>query len=222
MTEPTSTDAAGNRLASDPCGPAPKRETLAALDHTQLVERFALGVENIDRRVFSLQDAQADMAFLPDAAVGRWSCRILIGHVADAELHFVQRMRHVLAVDKPVFWVWDEDAFVDSGIYGTESDPYSPPLAGGVAAVHTLRRWMLDVLRPLDRAKFNRIGMHPQRGEQTLRTILEYDVWHLEHHAWYLNKKVERMLGKAPEKSAAGCGPGCGCKPAANGVAGGE
>ena len=200
---------------ANPCGPAPKRELLFDLSDSDLVARFARSVEIFDRRVVQtrIDDAFLDMSFLPDAGVGRWSCRVLLGHLADAELLFVQRMRRVLAETNPVFWAWDEDAFVDSGIYGTELSATKLPVAGCIGTIYTLRRWLLDVLRTLPPDSFDRKGLHPERGEQTLRTILQYDVWHLEHHAWFLNRKLERVLGKSPEKLESGCGSGnCGCK----------
>ena len=51
----------------------------------------------------------------------------------------------------------------------------------------------------------------PVRGEQTTRVVLTYDTWHLEHHAWYLNAKVERLLGPAVEPGKRAGGKGCGC-----------
>ncbi len=59
--------------------------------------------------------------------------------------------------------------------------------------------------------------MHPQRGVQTLKEILSYCTWHVEHHARFLKLKVDKLTGNVvpPAKDAAsgGCGPGCGCKP---------
>ncbi len=59
-------------------------------------------------------------------------------------------------------------------------------------------------------------GMHPQRGPQTVRGILAYDTWHLEHHARYLNAKVCRLLGPAPAEETpaggGGCGSNCTCR----------
>jgi hypothetical protein len=212
---PASTQPFNPANPSNPCGPAPRREDLAALSHSQLIERYARSVENLDRRIVQtrIDDDILDMSFLPDAGVGRWSCRVLLGHLADAELLFTQRMRRVLAETNPVFWVWDEDTFVDSGIYGTEQSVSKLPVAGAIGTIFTLRRWTLDLLRSLTPDAFDRKGLHPERGEMSLRTILEYDVWHLEHHAWYLNRKLDRVLGPAEEKVQGGCGSGnCGCK----------
>jgi hypothetical protein len=181
----------------DPHAPAPRIEDFAPLPASELIARFRVGVERFDRRVFELADAQLDTAFRPDAGVGRWPVRVLLGHLADAELSFVQRLRRVVAEDGPVLEAWDEEAFIDRGLYGTPETGPQHPVGAYVAAVHTLRAWIGPWLGTLPAADFARQGLHSVRGPISFRTILEYDTWHLEHHAWYLNRKVARLLGEA-------------------------
>lgn len=181
----------------------PDRQLVAGLSSTKLLERYAVGVENFDRRVFSLNDEQLDMAFLPDAKVGRWPVRVLVGHCADAELSFVHRLRRTAAEDGPVLGAWDENAFIDRGLYG-QATPLAPkglPIAGAVATIHTLRQWTGEWLRHAlaleGEGLMQRPAMHTELGPMMLRDILVYSVWHIEHHGWYLNRKVERFLGPA-------------------------
>lgn len=179
----------------------PRFEDIQALSLPDILTRFAKGVENFDRSVLALTDQQLDTAFLPSANVGRWPIRVLMGHLADAELAFVQRMRRVVAEDQPVFSVWDENAFIDRGVYGS-SDPaasaaspaYRPQSVGAfIATIYTLRKWHHEWLSSLHPSDWSRAGLHPDRGQQTLRTILDYDVWHLEHHAWFLKLKMAKL-----------------------------
>ncbi len=177
--------------------PPPSREEFAALSEVELIERFAIGVERFDRRVLELDHAALDTAFRPEAGVGRWPCRVLLGHLADAELVFVHRLRRVVAEDGPLLAVWDEEAFIDHGLYGGPEDGPRHPIGAFIAAIHTLRQWTAPWLRTLRPAQWTRRAMHPQRGEQTTRVILELTTWHLEHHAWYLNAKVARLAASA-------------------------
>jgi hypothetical protein len=158
-----------------------------------LVAKYRIGVENFDRGVFGLKDDQLDMAWLPEAGVGRWPVRVLLGHLADAELFFVGRMRQVVAEERPTFSVWDENAFIDAGLYNGPKYP----IGGFIAAIHTLRKWTGEWLATLDPAgkAFDRMAMHPVRGPQSLKTVLAYDTWHLEHHGWYLNAKIRKLAG---------------------------
>jgi hypothetical protein len=195
---------------------------IQALDPVTLTMRYRRGIEAVNRRVFELTEEQIDAAFLPEAGVGAWPARVLIGHVADAEVVFVERMRRAVGEDNPVVSVWDENSFVDSGIYGNAPKAYSEEpegdhhrvmtaVGGPLAVIHTLRQWTGQWLLSLPEAAWSRKIMHPERGEMTLKNILEYATWHLEHHAAFLTRKVDKILGPAPAEEAGACGSGCGC-----------
>lgn len=170
----------------------PKLEAFLAMPADELLAHYRRGVEYFDKRVFDLSDEQLDMAWLPSAGVGNWPVRVLLGHLADAEVFFVGRMRQVVAEERPTFGVWDENAFIDSGLYNGPKHP----IGGFIAAIHTLRKWTGEWLGTLDTNAFERMALHPLRGPQSLKTVLTYDTWHLEHHAWYLNAKVERFAAR--------------------------
>jgi DinB superfamily len=189
-------------------GKAAEQAQIAALSNEELIARYRRGLESFDRRIFELSDEQMDQAFLPDAGVGRWPVRVLVGHLADAELAFTHRMRRAVAEESPVLAVWDENAFIDTGMYA--GGQY--PLGGFVAVIHTLRRWTAEWLGTLSPPQLERKAMHPERGPESVRLMLVYTTWHIEHHARYLNAKVCRLLGPAPaERAEGGCGAGCGC-----------
>lgn len=188
---------------------------ISALPLPQLVSRYRMGSETLDKRVFQLSAEQVDQAFLPEAGVGRWPIRVLLGHLADAELAFVHRMRRVVGEDSPVFSVWDENSFIDNGLYRHQRIPGHPsPLCGGhVAMLHTIRMWGAEWLDTLTDAQWERKGMHPEYGAISVRDIAAMSVWHTEHHARFHNMKVERFLGPAVAMNVpkGKCGPSCGC-----------
>lgn len=198
-------------------------ESVAALPVPQLIARYRVGIDNFDRRLFQLTAEQMDMAFLPDADVGRWPVRVLVGHVADADLAQAHRMRRAVGEDNPVLSLWDEDAFIDNDVYGMKQDlSHLPPevrsdrvkksVGGAIAFLHTTRQWMGQWLASLSETQWQRKAMHPQRGPQTVKDMVAVMTWHLEHHAIYLNAKVEKMLGPDAGEPSGGCGSGCGCK----------
>ncbi|HYD01272.1 MAG TPA: DinB family protein, partial [Phycisphaerales bacterium] len=132
-------------------------------------------------------------AFRPESGVGRWPCRVLLGHLADAEILFSHRVRRVVGEERPMFAVWDEEAFIDSNMYGTPETGARYPVGAFVAVIHSQRLWIAQWLSTLTEQQWQRAGMHPERGPQSARRIMEYATWHLEHHAWYLNAKVARL-----------------------------
>lgn len=174
----------------------PDLASFLSLPVAAAIDRYAIGVENFDRRLLELKDAELDTAFFPEAGVGRWPSRVLVGHLADAELAQVHRMRRTIAEDQPVLSTWDEHAFIDAGLYGSGSagSGTEHPVAAYVAVLHTLRKWNAPWMRTLTAAQWDRKALHPERGEQTVRFMLGYISWHLEHHAWYLNRKIELLI----------------------------
>ncbi|MBC7771482.1 MAG: DinB family protein [Pyrinomonadaceae bacterium] len=179
-----------------------RMDAFLGLSNHDLVDRYSIGIELCDPRVVSLEDHQLDTAFLPEAGVGRWPIRVLLGHLADAELVFVHRMRRAVAEDHPLLAVFDEQAFIDSGLYsapggetggGPTSRATPPPIGAFLATIHTLRKWTTEWLASLTPRQWERGALHPERGPLTVRKIAEYDTWHLENHVWYLNRKVAKF-----------------------------
>lgn len=191
-------------------------KALKALTTDELVGRLRIGVESIDPRIFELTDEQLNQAWRPEANIGLWPIRVVIGHLADVEMVFATRARKIFAEDNPTLAIFDEHAFVDSAIYGcTEGSTMQPPIGGDIAAIHTLRSWMVAFLYQLNASDWERTGLHPDHGPISLQTIAVYNCWHLERHAWFINAKTERFLGPRPERaecSEGGCSkPGCQC-----------
>lgn len=192
-------------------------DDIAAMSTGELVRRFRFSVGHFDPRVFEMGDEMLDRAWLPEAGVGRWPIRVLLGHLADAELVWAARVRKAVAEPGSVLTAWDEDAPIDAGLYAPPSEdrdhPTSPnttpPAIGAfVASLYTVRQWVGEWLGGLEDAAWDLRALHPERGELSVRTIVELMTWHVEHHAGFLNLKVEKLLGPRPVEEA--CEPG-GC-----------
>src|ERR1043165_4764615 len=80
----------------------PDRADFEGIPDAQLLSRYRRGLELVDPRVFELSEEQMDMAFLPEAGVGNWPVRVLVGHLADADMLFIHRMRRGVSGGTPV------------------------------------------------------------------------------------------------------------------------
>jgi DinB superfamily len=190
-------------------------DELADLPIDALITRFRRGVENFSPRIFAMPDDLLDYTFSPEIAAehntGLWSIRTLLGHVADAEVVYTHRFRRAVAEEGPVNPNWDEQAFLDSGIYTgpVEGHPATmttaPSIAGFLAVTHTLRQWTAEWLQSLSADQWNRKLIHPWLGPMTLKSIVASQVWHLESHARFLNNKVSQLLGPDESAQTAGC-----------------
>ena len=222
MTTPTdqSTD---QSAGLDPATAMPMTvEGIAASPTTELVNRYRAAVGLIDRRLMEMADDDLDQAFLPDAGVGRWPIRVLMGHLADAEMVQIHRMRRAVAEPGAVLGLWDEHAFIDCDMYGKEGQVRSP-IAGFCAMVYTTRQWAGEWLATLTDEEWQREIMHPENGAMSTRDLLVYTIWHFEHHLGFLQAKVSKLMGEegyapiagpAAHAQAGGCASGgsCGCE----------
>lgn len=187
-------------------------DDIVSSDTSELVRRFRFSVGHFDPRVFEMDDEMLDRAWLPDAGVGRWPIRVLLGHLSDVDLVQVVRVRKAISEPGSLIEDWDEDAPIHSGLYNPPGEGSvngaPPPIGAFVASLYTLRQWIGEWLGGLDESAWSCMVLHPQRGELSVRELVRYMAWHVEHHSAYLNLKVEKLLGPRPVDEA--CEPG-GC-----------
>lgn len=196
-------------------------DELMGLDHGAAVRRYRASVGCFDDRVFELDDGQLDQAWMPEAGVGRWAIRALLGHLADAEVVLSHRIRRAVAEPGSVVQEWDEIAWLDAGMYappgaappgkGINSAP--PPIGAFVAAVYTMRQWVGEWLGSLHEGAWGLSVLHPTRGALSVRALVAYNTYHVEHHGWYLNAKVTKLLGPREACEPTDCAnPACACR----------
>lgn len=83
--------------------------------------------------------------------------------------------------------MWDENSFILNSLYSNNT------MMEYFELISTIRTMTGIWLRKLSENEFERVGVHPAKGEQSLRKILIYTTWHIEHHSVYLDRKVEDM-----------------------------
>jgi hypothetical protein len=109
---------------------------------------------------------------------GKWSVRHVLQHLADSELVWGYRLRMVLAHDRPAITGYDQDLWAERLRYD-EADPEQ--------ALHdfaALRRANLRLLRGASREDLKRIGVHAERGEESVEHMIRlyagHDLLHLQ------------------------------------------
>src|SRR5215813_6494904 len=107
-------------------------------------------------------------------APGKWSPRQIITHLADCDLAFGFRYRQTLALDNHTVQPFDQD------LWASHYDAYDAGQA--LAAFTALRDWNLALIRSLTPDQFAKPCRHPERGEETLRTLIEISAGHDINH----------------------------------------
>lgn len=107
--------------------------------------------------------SEADARRRPEP--GAWSVLQVLRHVADSEIVYGYRLRLIAASDRPAVPGYDQDAWADHLHYhhGTVADA----LADHAGARRATVRW----LRALGDDQWERVGVHSERGVESVRQI---------------------------------------------------
>jgi hypothetical protein len=110
-------------------------------------------------------------------APGKWSIRDVVQHLADSELVGGFRLRMILAQDRPPLAGYDQDLWADRLRYREVE------LGDGLEQFLALRRGNLRLWQHLGPQDLLRVGVHGERGEESLghlrRLYAGHDLLHL-------------------------------------------
>jgi hypothetical protein len=107
-------------------------------------------------------------------APGKWSVRDILCHLADCEVVFAFRLRQALAEDRHVIQPFDQDQWAATYAH------YDAP--GALAAFSAIRQWNLALIAGLKAGDFDKPLNHPERGDMTLRVVIETMAGHDLNH----------------------------------------
>jgi hypothetical protein len=117
--------------------------------------------------IAGLTDAQLRTPEKP----GKWSMRDVVRHLADAELVLAWRYRMILAHDRPPIAGYDQDLWVAK----LERDDDTETIAGDLEAVRSINLRLLKVQKP---EAWERVGLHSERGEESLALLVRMAAGH--------------------------------------------
>jgi hypothetical protein len=124
-----------------------------------------------------LDAVPAEIASRPEAS-GKWSIREVVQHLADSELVSGFRLRMVMAHDRPVLTGYDQDLWASRLRYRDVD------IRAAVDQFAALRRANVRIWEDLGPTDLVRVGVHGERGEETLehmrRLHAGHDLLHLQ------------------------------------------
>jgi hypothetical protein len=110
-------------------------------------------------------------------APGKWACKHVLRHLADSELVWGYRLRMVLAQDRPRLSGYDQDLWAKRLRYDEDHIPHA------LEDFSVLRRANLRLLTRMAGADLKRVGVHVERGEETVEHMMRlyagHDLLHL-------------------------------------------
>lgn len=131
----------------------------------------------LERAIAGLTPAELARSEMP----GKWSIRQVLQHLADSDLVWGWRLRLILAQDRPPLTGYDQDLWAER-LHYDEADPQEALETFGV-----LRRGNLKLIERASPEDLRRVGVHVERGEETLehhrRLYAGHDLMHLRQIA---------------------------------------
>ncbi len=121
------------------------------------------------------------------APPGRWSPLEIVCHIADFELVYADRMKRVVAEDRPTLFGGDPDQFAAKLAYGQRD------LEEELAVIDSVRKHTARFLRTLDATAFDREGIHSTDGPISLATLLKRIAGHVPHHVEFIRQKRQNF-----------------------------
>jgi hypothetical protein len=137
------------------------------------------------RALLDLLGSQLDAAALrrPERPE-KWSVIEVVQHLADSDLVMGFRIRMVLASDRPPLQGYDQDRWVSELRYR------EVPLATALHQLAGLREGNLALARRMAPEQLERIGIHSERGEESIALMLRLMAGHDLVH----RRQIDRIL----------------------------
>jgi uncharacterized damage-inducible protein DinB len=146
---------------------------------------------------------------------GKWSIKQILAHLADGEVINGSRLRFVAGMDRPTIIGYDQDAFAANLCVDKLS------AEEWLDAFRAMRALNISLLSRLPKEAFARIGVHSERGEESLghmvflyaghdlvherqiaSLLLAYKADRKERHAAEQRERDAKELAKAQKKAA--------------------
>ena len=124
-----------------------------------------------------------------DAApiTGQWSTRHVVAHLCDFEPIYADRIKRIVAEERPTFFSGDPDLFAASLAYAQRDVEQELQL------IEAVRGQLVRILRAMPADVFARIGIHSEDGPRTIEQLLRTITGHIPHHVQFIEQKRQAL-----------------------------
>ena len=153
------------------------------------------------KRLRHLLDGLSDKELEWRPAPGKWSIKEILAHLADGEVMIGSRLRLVAAMDRPTIIGYNQDEFIANlCVEQLSAEEW-------LDAFRIMRALNVALLSRLPKAAFTRVGVHSERGDESLGHMVflyaGHDIIHEQQiAARLLAYKADRKSRRAAEQQA--------------------
>jgi hypothetical protein len=149
----------------------------------QMIDDYLAGPQTLRQAVAGMNREQ----LLARPVPGKWSTLEVVCHLADFDPIIADRMKRVIAEDRPALLSADENRFVAALAY------HQRDLEEELDLIERTRRQMAHILRTLPPEALARVGVHNERGPRTLEQLLTGAAGHITHHVKFIMEKRQAL-----------------------------
>ena len=149
----------------------------------QLIEAYLAGPPAVRKAVAGLSHEQ----LLARPVAGKWSTLEVVCHLADFDPIMADRMKRIIAEEKPTIMGADENRFAATLVY------HERDLEEELTIIERTRSQMARILRTLKPEALQRVGVHNERGPRTLEQMLTTATNHIAHHLAFIIEKRKAL-----------------------------
>jgi uncharacterized damage-inducible protein DinB len=161
----------------------PEKQPMSSSRTKDLIHAFLDGPLEVRRVVSGLTAEQLRTRPVP----GRWSTLEVVCHLVDSDQAWCQRMKRVIAEERPLIVGYDETRFTATLDYELRD------LEEELALLEGMRRQMARILSSAPDEVWSRTCVHTERGLMTLEEMLEAEVEHIPHHVRHVLEKRKAL-----------------------------
>jgi uncharacterized damage-inducible protein DinB len=149
----------------------------------QMIEAYLAGPAMLRKAVAGMSREQ----LLARPVPGEWSTLEVVCHLADFDPILADRMKRIIAEEKPQLIGADENRFAAALAY------HDRDLEEELTIIERTRSQMARILRTLKPEALQRVGVHTERGPRTLEQMLTTTTNHISHHMQFIVEKRKAL-----------------------------
>jgi hypothetical protein len=150
---------------------------------SEMIDAYLAGARALRQAVAGMTREQLQARPVP----GKWSTLEVVCHLADFDPILADRMKRVIAEDRPQLLGADEKRFAAALAY------HERDLEEELGLIDRTRSQMARILRTLPAEALQRVGVHNERGPLTLERLLTVATNHIPHHVRFVNEKRQAL-----------------------------
>ena len=153
------------------------------MKYTGLIEEFEKGAGIVAEAVKGMSGEELRKRPVAE----KWSTLEVVCHLADFEIVGADRVKRVIAEDRPTLPDGDENKFAARLAY------HEREIEDELRVIAGIRAQVTRILKSLKDEDFARVGNHTAAGPLTLEQLVERMAKHVRHHVRFIEEKRAAM-----------------------------